>query len=122
MVHLDFGLDERRIRTLRGSIQGTLTLVCQRCLKGLDFPVDIRFCLGIVSSEAEIDRLPGGYEPLLVSGEPLRTLEVVEDEVLLAIPAVPVHDQDAGGCRMAYQNPAQPERESPFAILKNLKS
>ncbi|MGD2074743.1 MAG: YceD family protein [Gammaproteobacteria bacterium] len=120
-VHLEFGLDERRIRALRGSIQGTVTLVCQRCLKGLSFPINLRFCLGIVSSEGEIDRLPEGYEPLLVSGEPIRTLDVIEDEVLLAIPAIPLHEQ-SGSCKIGYQSSTLPERESPFAVLKKLKS
>jgi uncharacterized protein len=120
-VHLDFGVDERHVRALRGSIEGTVTLVCQRCLKGLRFPVDLKFCLGIVSSEAEIDRLPDGYEPLLVSGEPIRSVDIVEDEVLLAIPAVPLHEQD-GRCKIGYRNPSLPERESPFAVLKKLKS
>ena len=121
-VRLEFRLDERRIRTLKGAIQGELSLVCQRCLNGLRFPVDVQFSLGIVSSEAEIDRLPEGYEPLLVSGDPIQTLAMVEDEVLLAIPAIPLHEHGMRECEVGYRNPSLPEKENPFAVLKKLKS
>jgi len=120
-VQLDFRLDERRIRTLKGTIDGTLKLVCQRCLKGLQFPIDVSLCLGVVTSEADIDRLPEGYEPLLVSGEPLRTCDVVEDEVILALPAFPHHGGEQT-CVMTYENPPLPEKDNPFSILEKLKS
>ncbi|MEN8762202.1 MAG: YceD family protein [Thiogranum sp.] len=120
-VQLDFRLDERCIRTLKGTIEGTVGLVCQRCLQALRLPLDLVFRLGIVTSEADIDRLPDGYEPLLVSGEPLRTFDVVEDEVMLALPAYPLHE---GGqtCVMAYENPPLPVKDNPFSILEKLKT
>ena len=120
-VQLDFRLDERRIRTLKGTIRGGLSLVCQRCLKALRFPLDLKFCLGIVTSEADIDRLPEGYEPLLVSGAQLRTFDVVEDEVLLSLPAFPLH-QGEQSCVMVYENQPLPEKDNPFSILEKLKT
>lgn len=117
-VQLDFRLDERRIRTLKGTIAGGVNLVCQRCLKELHFPLDLKFSLGIVSSEAEIERLPEGYEPLLVTGEPLQTVEVIEDEVLLAVPAIPLHQ----GCETGYVNQPMPEKDNPFSVLEKLKT
>ena len=120
-VQLAFRLDERRIRALKGTIQGSVSLVCQRCLKGLRFPLDLSFCLGIVTSEADIDRLPEGYEPLLVSGEPLRTIDVVEDEILLAIPAFPLHDGEQK-CVLGYENQPLAEKDNPFSVLEKLKT
>ena len=120
-VQLDFGLDERRIRTVTGSIEGSLELVCQRCLGSLRFPLNLRIRLGVVSDEAEVRRLPEGYEPLLVSGEPLSTFEVIEDEVLLAIPAIPRHPEEAR-CETGYRNQPLQEKENPFAVLEKLKS
>ncbi len=121
-VSLEFRLDERRIRTVKGTIEGELSLVCQRCLNRLRFPVVLKFSLGVVSSEAEIDRLPDGYEPLLVTGEPVLTRVLIEDEVLLAIPAIPLHEHGMGGCETGYRNPSLAEKENPFAVLKKLKS
>ena len=121
-VTMEFRLDERRIRTVKGTIRGELSLVCQRCLNRLRFPVDLKFSLGVVSSEAEIDRLPDGYEPLLISGEPIPTRILIEDEVLLAIPPIPLHDDSMGDCQTGYRNPSLTEKENPFAVLKKLKS
>jgi uncharacterized protein len=120
-VRLEFRLDERRIRVLKGNIDGEIRLVCQRCLRPLVYPLHLEVSLGIVTREAEIDLLPEGYEPLLVSGEPLSTVEVVEDEVLLVIPAVPVHAGDLL-CDSGYQNQPLPEKENPFSILEKLKT
>ncbi len=120
-VQMDFRLDERRIRTLKGAISGDLELVCQRCLKGLGFPLDLKFRLGIVTSEAEIEKLPEGYEPLLVTGEPVKTVSVIEDEILLAIPAIPLH-QGQPGCETGYVNQPMPEKDNPFSILEKLKT
>jgi uncharacterized protein len=119
-VALEFRLDERRIRILAGSIEGSVDLVCQRCLKTLRFPLDLDFRLGIVSSDEEIDRLPDGYEPILVTGEPLRTFDVVEDEVLLALPVIPLHE-GVDNCESGYVNQPQAEKENPFSVLAKLK-
>ena len=120
-VALEFRVDERRVRTLAGSIAGSVDLVCQRCLETVKFPLDLEFKLGIVSSDEEIDRLPDGYEPLLVTGEPLRTSSVIEDEVLLAIPVVPLHE-GVDGCESGYVNQPEAEKENPFSVLQKLKS
>jgi uncharacterized protein len=120
-VRLEFALDERRIRTLKGSIEGSIDLVCQRCLGALSFPLDLRIRLGIVTSEAEVDRLPEGYEPLLVSGEPLPTCDVIEDEVLLALPAIPLHE-GSPSCETGYRNEPLAKRDNPFSVLEKLKS
>lgn len=119
-VEMEFCLDERRIRTLKGTIRGELSLVCQRCLESLRFPLDLGFSLGIINSDEEIVQLPGGYEPLLVTGDPMKTFEVIEDEVLLAIPTVPIH-AGVEHCQANPMNQVAPERENPFAVLEKLK-
>jgi uncharacterized protein len=120
-VSLEFRLDERLIRALKGTLDGEIRLVCQRCLRTLVYPLRLDFNLGIVTREAEIDLLPKGYEPLLVSGEPLNTVEVVEDEVLLVIPAVPMHAGDLP-CALGYRNQPLPDKDNPFSILEKLKT
>jgi uncharacterized protein len=119
-VALEFRLDERRVRTLAGRIEGSVDLVCQRCLETLKFPLDLEFRLGIVSSNEEVDRLPDGYEPILVNGEPLRTFDVVEDEVLLALPVIPLHE-GVDSCESGYVNQPRAEKENPFSVLEKLK-
>ena len=120
-VSLEFRRDERSLRVLRGILDGEIRLVCQRCLRSLAYPLQLEFSLGILTREAEIDLLPEGYEPLLASGEPLDTVEVIEDEVLLVIPTVPMHAGDRT-CDLGYQNRPSPQKVNPFSILEKLKT
>jgi uncharacterized metal-binding protein YceD (DUF177 family) len=55
--------------------------------------VDQSFLLGVVESLDEVDTLPDGMEPVLVDGaDPAVTvLELIEDELLLAVPHVAQH-------------------------------
>ncbi len=119
-VELEFDIDERRIRTLKGRIRGELSLVCQRCLDTLGFPLDLGFSLGIINSDDETVQLPEGYEPLLVTGDPLKTFDVIEDEVLLAVPSIPIHTGKEY-CQADHVNKPVPEKENPFSVLEKLK-
>lgn len=119
-VQIELRRDDRCIRVLRGRVEGQIRLTCQRCLEPLEYPLDLAFSLGIVSGEDELAQLPDGYEPLLVDGEPLLTSAVIEDEILLAVPAVPVH-RDGERCDSGYRNRPMPGRDNPFSVLEKLK-
>ena len=122
-VVLELGRDEQGIPALTGTITGQLELQCQRCLESMQVPLDTRFRLGLVFSQEAAAGLPARYEPLLVTREPTVIAEVVSDEVLLALPIVPAHGDEAE-CRALvgeYSAPAAAEREHPFAVLAKLK-
>ncbi|HEX9802021.1 MAG TPA: YceD family protein [Gammaproteobacteria bacterium] len=128
-VSLEFGIDNEGIRFMRGRIQAEVSLECQRCLETLRFPIDGEFSLAMVRSTVEAEALPSHYEPLLVEGEPLFLRDIIEDELLLALPIVPMHEPDdcpvgtaaeqaAGGMR---KDNGTAEKANPFAVLANLK-
>jgi len=102
---------------------GEVAINCQRCLEPVKQALDLVFRLGLVQDEAAIAALPEHYEALLVTGEPARVADIVSDEVLLALPLVPLHENDSR-CQSVlkeYQPQADEPRESPFAILEELK-
>ncbi len=118
VFRLEGSLDASRNARLDLFVQGELTLRCQRCLAGLQWPVDIRVALQpvrpgqpIPDEELENDAI----DALEVDGE-LDVVALVEDEVLLALPIAPRHED----CE-----PPRPEggtgRESPFAALASLR-
>ncbi|HQU16309.1 MAG: hypothetical protein B7Z66_09660 [Chromatiales bacterium 21-64-14] len=125
-VELYLDRDEQRIAYLHGRIEARLSLVCQRCLEPMGLEVDREILLGLVRSDEEADRLPMQYEPLLVTPGPMAVSEIIEDELILALPIVALHG-DGEPC-MAY-TPARAEEEQdatgstedPFAMLKELK-
>lgn len=109
--------DESGRPCLRVGVTGTLQLACQRCLGGLTFPLAIDSTLLLARSEAEIDARP--MEPegpdSIVAGKEMNVLELLEDEILLAIPVAPRHERcsDAGASN-------EDGTVSPFADLRTL--
>jgi uncharacterized protein len=125
---LRFGVDGDGKPYLKGTIEATVELVCQRCLEPMRQPIRARASLGLVGSEAAAERLPEDYDPLIVGDDPLFLSDIVEDELILALPIVPMHDED--GCSAAgatsesavkSDDSPQPVAENPFAVLRKLK-
>jgi uncharacterized protein len=120
---LEFDRDSLHIPYVELRIDAELPLECQRSMERFLLPVRIVQRLGLIRDEAEEAALPPGYEPLLVpeDGE-LRTAELVEDELILAVPVVPVKP---GSEAVERDWPAtqveQEERANPFAALSALK-
>jgi len=83
---------------LRLRVEGALQFVCQRCLGALEYPLHIEVALQLAATQAEIDADPlgaGGPERIVANREmPVRDL--LEDELLLAIPLAPRHESCAG--------------------------
>lgn len=122
-VEMNLGKDPDGTCFLAGAIQGEIVLCCQRCMEGMTLPLDLGFRLGLLRDERAIDTLSDRYEPLLVTAEPANIADIVADEVLLALPIVPLH-RDSGRCNAdlkAYKPPEDEQRENPFAVLAGLK-
>lgn len=103
-------------------VDAVLPLECQRSLRRFLFPVKFVQKLGLIRDEADESALPEEYEALLVPEDGMmRLLDLVEDELVLAIPAVPV-DPDSVAVERDW---APPEEElakaNPFAGLASLK-
>ena len=128
-VALSFAIDGQGIPNVRGQISAELELTCQRCLERMRMPIAVTICLGIVGSEDEAKRLPERYDPLMVHGEQVFIAEMVEDEILLALPAIPRHDPAecaaAASTKKVRQDGAgefDEKSANPFGILAKLKT
>jgi uncharacterized protein len=120
---LDFGKDEFGVAGVHVRAAAVLPLLCQRTLEQFDFPVHIDARLGFLVSEDEEAALPAGYEPLLLDAAGLRPADVIEDELLLALPLVPTKP----GTRAVEREWTRAGREeqvaarpNPFAVLKKV--
>lgn len=127
-VQLEFGVDNEGVRYVRGRLQAVLVVTCQRCLGAMPFEVDTEVCLGMIADESLADRLEEPYEPLVVGDEPLYLRDIIEDELILALPVVARH-ADAGCAGETSTEPEEEqasgsgeERENPFAALAKLKT
>ena len=137
-IVLNFDIDELGVPFVAGSIETNLALVCQRCLGRYDFPVDKDFTLALIKSEKEAESLPLRFEPYLVETNPLILNDVIEEELLLAMPQIPMHDRSECTASSWINNPEDEadkssdgntrndasknvSKENPFSVLANLK-
>lgn len=119
-VALAAGMDRQGIRFIKGALRTKVELVCQRCLGPFQLALDVTVSLGLVRSEAEADRLPEEYEPLLVPDGVIHVADLVEDELLLALPRIPRHDEARDCEAHGYRAPDRVEQDQPFASLASL--
>jgi uncharacterized protein len=101
--------------TLAVEVGGQLRLTCQRCLGPLELPVAATSTLELADSQAEIDAADDERDRVLAS-KSMDVAAIVEDEVILALPMVPMH----ASCEPALAD-AGPENRSPFAALAGLQ-
>ena len=127
-VRLEFGIDREGIHYITGRIQCQVMLACQRCLKAVAFEIDSEIALGIIDSHEAAELLPPHYEPLVIEDGPLFTRDLVEDELLLSLPLVPMHPENE--CAVGkeglesemHDSNSEVGRENPFSALAGLKT
>lgn len=104
--------------------RATPRLQCQRCLEPVDVPVEVERRLRFVRGEDQAAALDADSEDdVLALERSLDLRQLMEDELLLAVPLVPRHDV----CPQPLPAPPQEDEPSerpasPFAVLESLKS
>lgn len=117
-VRLEGWRDEEGKSWLQLDVTGEPMLCCQRCLGGVKFPLDIRSRLQLMAPGEEWpdDDLADDSADAMEAGKALAVLSLIEDEVLLALPIAPRHEQ----CEPPSGS-ATGHGPSPFAALAALK-
>ena len=130
-AQLRFGSFERWT-TVDVRVEGVAMVPCQRCLQPCAADVNESARVMVVRDEDE--QIPGGFEPFVGTPEQLSLTALVEEQVLLALPLVPVHPPGDAQCRtsaeveaLAPSSPHGPaaqaaaeEKQTPFANLREL--
>jgi uncharacterized protein len=130
---LAFERDGARRPAVLGSVQAVLPLECQRCLGVVEHRVAAEIRLLLTPGEA-IGEPPEPYEALPVVDDQVAPLDLIEDELLLALPQIPMHPE--GTCQagagavtgiavqVAGLDVAADEngRRNPFAVLAGWKT
>jgi uncharacterized protein len=99
------------------TVQGSLPVVCQRCLRTFDAVLNQRSEVLLAHDEAELARLDAEEREVVLAAAPLDAAALVEDEVLLSLPFAPVHPENQ--CVPVAPEGArrEPRPASPFADL-----
>lgn len=105
--------------TLRVIIEGTLEILCQRCMMPMFFQVSIDTKLTIFSSDAEVDaaeRDNPDIEGVVIVGD-LDVVGLIEDELILSVPYVATHIECESDANVAYT-----DKINPWSTLASLKN
>lgn len=117
-----FGTGPTGVPEVRLQVDAALPLACQRSLRRFELPVRLELALGLLRDEAEEAALPPGHEPLLVPADgQLRLADLVEDELILALPVVPVAPDAEAVERTFGPSAEDTARTGPFAALAGWK-
>jgi uncharacterized protein len=120
--YVEFGRDSLGVAYLEMRVEAGLPLLCQRTLEVYIEQVSINQRLGIIAEESEEAALTPGYEPLLVEGGQVDIAAVIEDELILALPVVPLKPGEPLEWKDRADDVASEEKPtSPFAVLGTLK-
>ena len=127
LVHarFSFGRDEQRALVIRSELDVEVKMICQRCLGPVVLPVHSECSYAVVNEGASSDHLPREYDVLEVGEDPLDLQALIEDELLLALPIVPLHDpeicQPPAGLEEPESSEGEVTRSNPFSVLAQLK-
>lgn len=108
---------------LHVAAQARMHLECQRCLQPVEVPLTAQRSFRFVQDEATAAEIDADSEDdVLVLTRALDLCGLIEDELILALPLVPRHDE----CPRPLAVPASAdeplqERPNPFAALAALK-
>ena len=113
------------IPLVEGTLRGRLHRDCQRCLEPVDLDVRIDLKLAVTGTAGE-ELAPADFEPWQTEQQDVTLGQLLEDELLLALPMVTRHENErqcgelAGRLREG-EGERTAERDNPFAVLKRLK-
>src|SRR5690349_10017856 len=103
-------------------------VVCQRCMQPMRWPVQVKSRIALVSDYDAADRVPEGLEVFLVEADSVSVRDLVDEEVMLALPHVARHAEDSECAGREMQLPgheaeadeAPADVQKPFAQLGEL--
>jgi uncharacterized protein len=104
-------------------------VVCQRCMQPMRWPVVVKSRIALVSDYNAADRVPEGMEVFLVEADSVSVRDLVDEEILLALPHVARHEEGSEcadsdltlpGHEADADDAADAQVQKPFAQLGEL--
>jgi uncharacterized protein len=123
---VSFAYDEQDLVTIQIHVTASLPLICQRSLAPYREKIQRSSLLVVIEKMSDQNLVPESYDPVLVEHRRLAIQDIVEEELLLAIPQVP-RNPEVGEIELSTDGkvrvPSEAEKEQthrPFAGLAGL--
>jgi uncharacterized protein len=115
-----FSRDSQGRPRVAGHLDAILWQVCQRCLQPVAVAVNADLQLVVVQGLDEAATLDDHLDPLLAGAGGVTLRDLIEDELLLALPDVARH-ADCSAWRDDDETISVEPKVNPFSILQKLK-
>lgn len=107
--------------------EGLFPLICQRCLALADLQVTVDRSFRFVSTEDQAETEDeDSEEDVLVLDRAFDLMSLMEDEIIMAFPMIPLHEKCPTEVKLAAQDPdfesPSGKQPNPFAVLSKLRT
>ena len=110
-VQVQFGREQSHMMA-QVALHGELQLVCQRCMGPMSWRVDSSSPVLLIEAESQAEGAPVEWETYLAVEGRLSLGALAAEELLLALPIVPLH-ANAADCGVVARIVAEPARSEP---------
>ncbi|MGQ5524594.1 YceD family protein [Chitinimonas sp. PSY-7] len=118
------GTDRLQRLTLDLRLTASFQLKCQRCLTSMPFELDVAARFVLFSDEGKLNEAEAEdveLEGLMFERE-FALLDLIEDEILLALPYSPTHEECEADIGVMSEAVVTPQKPNPFAVLADYKA
>lgn len=108
---------------IAGTLNGALVLTCQRCMGPFRQAVNEEFAVVVVDDPEQEGQEIGGHDAVVAEPTRVDLRWLVEEQVLLALPLVPMHAPDECGVSLNGSDRGEQTSEigqRPFDHLRDL--
>jgi len=112
------GVGTRNRPQLLLQLDGVLSVCCQRCLEGIDYPLEVRSLLEFVDDEEDLtqEEIEDDSRDFLPAQGELDIVALIEDEIILNLPSAPRHES----CSLPETGQGT-GKISPFSVLTGFR-
>lgn len=127
LATVNFERDLNSMRLVKGTAEADVVLICQRCNQEMVQHLELEFELTPDFKRAQACNLTNKYDFIELNEDgKIDLYDLIEDGLILEIPAFPKHDENATDCAMpgsdwSYGELPQEQADNPFAALAALK-
>lgn len=127
-AELAFSRDEENRSVVQVAVEAQVSVTCQRCLGPMALSLGSENTLAIVWNDDQARHLPRHLDPLVLPEEGCKLWELVEEELILALPPFSYHDTE--NCKEILsgystgpdiEEEAGATRPNPFDVLATLR-
>ncbi|MBT8147827.1 MAG: DUF177 domain-containing protein, partial [Gammaproteobacteria bacterium] len=131
VAEFNFAIDRAGRRRIRGNAHTLLMLTCQRCLEPVATELNEDIDLVLVEDEEKAQQLDKEFEPWVCEDHRIFLAALLDEQLLLGMPIVSVHESGPCSEQTGYQvtteqeigsqNQQKSAPNNPFAVLADFK-